>query len=233
VLSIRLSVPIDDAIIQAAARQFPFAASQALNDIAKAFQAQQLKYMRGHYTLRRPDFASKSVKITRFARKDSLVAEIAIDSPGGRSDVFAKFEAGDDKLPRSGRSLLAVPRVGSIVKPRKRALVPDELKPSALRDSPLLTIRTFVKPIKKNPSRLGIFAVDRAAEARKNASRRRNGRVLKRDANRARPSLLYTLIPKAEIAADLGFEVRGRDVIAGAWGDAFGRRWNAALASAR
>lgn len=229
---VRVQASISDALVQMAAKQLPFAMSKALNDGALAFQKAQIASMSETFTVRRRDFLQKSVKITHFATKSNLVAEIAVESPGGRSDVFGKFEDGGIKHPANGRHFLAIPRVGSFVKPRARSIVDDQHRPAALLKNPLLSMRTFVKPFKNDPSQLGIFAVDRVHEARLGASRR-SGKVSKRDLRRARPMLLFTLEAQAPIPADLHFELNAERVINGRWAFDFERRWLEATKTAR
>lgn len=195
--TVKVGVSVDRSRLEANARQVPFALKNTIASLLKAGQEAERARMAQVFTLRRKDFARLSVKITEFPTKTKLVGEVAISSPGGRSDIFGKFETGADKVPHNGRQFLAVPRTGSLVKKRKSSIVPDQLRPAALKHS--LTLRTFVKPFRKDPSKLGIFAVDRAAEARA----RRTGK--KRDANRARPTLLFTLIEEAPIADSLKF----------------------------
>jgi hypothetical protein len=197
VTTIKVGLTVDRSRLEANASQVPYALSRTILRVLKTGQAAQLEHMGQKFTIRRKDFARLSVKIVGFPNKNRPVGEIAISSPGGRSDIFAKFEDGKDKFPHAGRHFLAVPRTGSLVKKRQSSIVPPQLRPAALKDS--LTLRTFVKPFKKDPSKLGIFAVDRVSEARA----RRTGK--KRDSNRARPTLLYTLIDEAPIKDSLEF----------------------------
>jgi hypothetical protein len=112
-----------------AQRQYPYAAMQSLNDVALLFQYRQREHMHGIFTNRRRDWIDRSVKITAFAKKGSLIATVAIESPGGgnRSDILAKFESQTSKQPRDGRSLF-VP-----VDARRNAagIIPDSARPKA------------------------------------------------------------------------------------------------------
>jgi hypothetical protein len=221
--TLRVRTTIDTSKIEGAARQVPFALAKAITDVLKSGQAAEIKHMGQSFTIRRKDFARLSVKITGFPNKNKPVGEIAIASPGGRSDIFQKFETGADKFPHGGRTFIAVPRTGSLVKKRKSSIVPDRMRPKALQSS--ITLRTFVAPFKKDPSKMGIFAVDRAAEARA----RRTGK--KRDSNQARPTLLYTLIDEAPIKDSLEFVRTVTDQVIKDWPDAFAEEFAKAMAT--
>jgi hypothetical protein len=211
--TIKVGLTVDRSRLEANASQVPFALKNTIARVLKAGQAAEREHMARTFTLRRKDFADRSVKITEFPTKTKLVGEIAISSPGGRSDIFSKFETGGQKFPHNGRTFIAVPRTGSLVKKRKSSIVPEQLRPAALKDS--LTLRTFVKPFKKDASKQGIFAVDRVAEARA----RRTGK--KRDSNRARPTLLYTLIDEAPIQDSLEFVKTITDTVSRDFASAF------------
>jgi hypothetical protein len=232
VTTLKIALGVNAPTITHGADQVPFAMGRAILAVLKTGQKAQVEHMGRVFTIRRKNFARLSVKITGFPNKNKPVGEIAIQSPGGRSDIFSKFEHGGLKIPHEGRSFIAVPRVGSLVKRRKSSIVPEQLRPAALRDNPLLTLRTFVKPFKKDPSKLGLFAVDRAAESRVGAGRRA-GKVLKRDRNRARPSLLYTLIAEAPIQDTLDFVKTMTDTVSRDFGSEFEREFANALRTRR
>lgn len=195
--TLKITLGVNAPAITHGADQIPFAMSKAILAVLKTGQKAQIEHMGQTFTIRRKDFARLSVKIVGFPNKNKPVGEIAIRSPGGRSDIFEKFENGADKFPHAGRSFIAVPKTGSLVKKRKTSIVPDNLRPGALKANPLLSLRTFVKPFKNDPTKLGIFAVDRVAESR--------DRTKKRNRNKARPRLLYTLIDEAPITETLDF----------------------------
>jgi hypothetical protein len=221
--TLKITLGVNAPTITHGADQVPFAMSKAILAVLKTGQKAQVEHMGQTFTLRRKDFARLSVKITGFPNKNKPVGEIAIRSPGGRSDIFEKFEHGGDKFPHAGRSFIAVPRTGSLVKKRKSSIVPDHLRPKALQDS--LTLRTFVAPFKKDPSKQGIFAVDRAAESR--------NRKLKRNRNKARPTLLYTLIDEAPITATLDFVKTITDTVSKDFAQEFEREFANAMRTRR
>ena len=92
------------------AKQTPFALSVAINDTLKDAQKVQRAHQRRVFTVRRPQWIDRSVKIKPFATKRTLTGTMAIDPPGGKrtSDILAKFESGGRKQVREGRHL-AIP----------------------------------------------------------------------------------------------------------------------------
>lgn len=92
--------------------QIPFALSQALNKTALKVQSEVREDIQESFTLRRRDWAMRTVKIGRgdFAKKNRLRAIVRMESPGGgkRTDILAKFEKAHTKRPRGG-SRLAIP----------------------------------------------------------------------------------------------------------------------------
>ena len=131
--TIRVRTTVDVSKIEGAARQVPFALSKAINATLIKAQAKQRAHMAAEFTIRRKPFMERSVKITRFAKKASLIGELAIASPGDRSDIFAKFEQGGTKRPKDGHSL-AIPIVGSPVKRSTKTVVLAKNRPRALLD---------------------------------------------------------------------------------------------------
>jgi hypothetical protein len=90
-----------------AARQLPFATALAINRTLEEIQGAARAGIRERFTLRRPTFVERLVKINNAdrARKDRLAGRVGIQ--GARADLLTKFEAGGTKRP-AGRSI-AVP----------------------------------------------------------------------------------------------------------------------------
>ena len=109
-LGVVSNIDIVARILDGTARQLPFAMARAINGTAKDVQRAQTGRIRQVFTIRRPSFATRAVKIKPFARKDRLEAKLQIEPPGGkaRADIFAKFEKGGIKRPRGQH--LAIPR---------------------------------------------------------------------------------------------------------------------------
>lgn len=227
-------VHVDDGDVSRAMRdihanQLPFAEARAVLWTANDFQRGQYRRMADVFTLRRPDFARRSVKMRREDRptKQRPEATVRIESPGGRSDIFAKFEADRIKGPFRGRSI-AVPTDNV---PRSQSgVIPKFWRPSALLEDaqqvgrgPVIGTRGNVyrgKVRKRKGVRRAAFLI------RKPGGR---GTIFERDADELIP--LYQLVPRVSIDPVLGFERTARRVVAERWGDNFTRSFNAAVAS--
>jgi hypothetical protein len=221
-IALTIDVDIDDADIATMGRQLPFVISKAMNSSMVKAQSAELAHIERTFTIRRKDFAKRSVKITKFAKRDSLVAELAIDPPGGREDIFAKFERGGIKRPREGRSL-AIPVVGGPAKRTVRSIVADQMRPRAL----LSGESEFVTRTGRRVSRAASFggAFVRPAQDGKPAAIfvRRGKHIL----------LAYTLAPEAPIEPDLKFEDTVSTAFTRAFTPEFDRWWAEAVRTAR
>lgn len=98
---------VADWLLRLGRDQIPYATSLAINNVAKSAQRAQVAGMHERFTIRRPSFARRTVKIKPFATKRSLEAVLWIDPPGDTSDIWAKFEMGGVKQPRG--TAIAVP----------------------------------------------------------------------------------------------------------------------------
>jgi hypothetical protein len=94
-------------MISGLTQQLPFAYSVALNNTVNDAQAAVRAKLRGEFILRRPDFISRTIYIgpADRARKDRLSATVRINP---ERNFLAKFEEGEDKQARAGKSL-AIP----------------------------------------------------------------------------------------------------------------------------
>lgn len=120
------------------ARQLPYAARLAVNATATGLQAAQLTEQAKRFTIRRPQFARLSLKVT-FAKSGELTSRVGYADLGGQptSDMWTQHEPGTIKRPRQGRSI-AVP---VNVRRTKRDLISAANRPRALLDK---SGRTFV-----------------------------------------------------------------------------------------
>ena len=200
------------------ARQMPFATARAINWTAKDFQGRQVGHMTETFTVRRPQFVKYSVKIRPFATKEKQEATVRIDSPGGRSDIFAKFEADRIKSPFGvGRSIAVptehVPRTGAgvIQRPwRPRTLLAGNGSSTTVRGR---SVR----------GRRGTFLV------RKPSGR---GTLFQRtDKDTVVP--LYQLVPQVGIEPDLRFVDNAEREINARWASHFTRSFEQAVRTAR
>ena len=95
-MAINLEIGVESAgaerLLAAATGQLPFATSLAINNTAKDFQRVQIAGMFQRFTIRRPTYARRAVKIKPFATKHKLEARVSIDPPGGKPQVFGRHE---------------------------------------------------------------------------------------------------------------------------------------------
>ncbi len=193
------------------AKQTSFALSVAINDTLKDAQKVQRSHQRRVFTVRRPQFVDRSVKIKPFATKRTLEGTMAIDPPGGqqRSDIIAKFERGGQKRPRDGRHL-AVP---IDVKRTKAGVVTRRNRPKGflfkrVGRSIRGERRTFIIP------GVGIF---------QRVGRRKNSRI----------RLLYAFKTQVRIDRRLDFITNAERVVRQMFDRNFDRAFDRAVATAR
>ena len=110
------------------AKQTPFALANAINRTLEEGQVAMRAQLPREFTIRRPDFINRLVKIENAdrARKDRLVGRMGIQ--GNRADILTKFETGGVKLPIRGKSL-ALP---IDAKRNKYDIVPTGKRPGKL-----------------------------------------------------------------------------------------------------
>lgn len=112
--------------------QIPFALSRAVNSTALDVQRAVRNRQRSIFTLRRPEWADRSVKMVKFAKKSDPTAQIGIHPPGAtgeqRADIIAKFEDQTQKLPR-GRTI-AIP-VSARIKRGNTGIISKRDRPKA------------------------------------------------------------------------------------------------------
>ena len=129
-------------------KQMPFAISTAINETLKDGQRAQRAHQRSTFTVRRPQFVDKAVKIKPFANKRTLEGSMLIDPPGGqaRADILAKFESGGRKQPK--RKHIAIPvgarksRAGIVTRANRPKALNLTRKGKAVRGDK----RTYVVP---------------------------------------------------------------------------------------
>lgn len=209
------------------ADQVPFAQSVAINDTAKDFQKAERDRMEEIFTLRRKQFAFRSVKITHFARKHegARFAKIEIASPGGRKGIFEKFETEYFKDPYDGGSIAVptdeVPRTpAGVIQKRWR---PRSLFGSGSGAS----------------SRVGasgnvVYGRDSTYLIRKSSS---YGTIFRYDpsrrGDRGRGIVLYQLVPRVSIDPELEFEKTAQKTVDRVWTPNFLRAFDRAIRTAR
>jgi hypothetical protein len=221
---LRVSIDANAPMIQRGERQIPFALQKAVNASMITAQQKQLKRMATVFTLRRPQFAKLSVKITKFAKKFDPVGEIAISPPGGRADIFAKFEQGGLKKPRDGHNL-AIPIIGSPVKRTKTSIVAVQNRPRILLggDSQVTDRTGKVRGVKRGKTFGGAF-IRPAKDGKPAMIFVRQGKKLK---------LAYVLEPEAQIKPELDFVETITDSVKRTFSSDFTREFADAVAKSR
>lgn len=111
-MNIRVQVDTKELVrrMGALAQKAPQALANGINKTAEELQRVQRESQRRAFTVRRPQFVDRAVKIKPFARRNSLFAIVMIDPPGGqdRASILTQHEQGGQKHARSG-SRVAVP----------------------------------------------------------------------------------------------------------------------------
>lgn len=190
----------------------PFVESLAVNMTAKDFQKAQREHMGDVFTIRRQSFMRRSVKIKPFSSKRQSVreAKVAIDSPGGRSDIFGKFEEGGTKRPTSGT----------------RLAVPAEVRRT----------KTGVVSKAQRPRRFDFQLSGRSRGAEVYRGRRKTfmirrpdgtGGIFQRKGDQVRT--LYRFTPEAEIEPTLRFFENAERIVRDRFDVNFSRAWDKAL----
>lgn len=108
----------------------PKATAKGINETALQAQEAVRSRMTTEFTLRRKEWAKRSIKMVRFAKVGSLAAVLRVQPPGNadRSGILTQHEGGGEKKPRDG-SRLAVPDQ-SLTRGGKRVL-PARQRPKA------------------------------------------------------------------------------------------------------
>lgn len=214
-------------------RQFPFAASKAVNDLALETQDIQRRHDRSIFTARRGDWLDKNVKVG-FATKQRVIATVAIVAPGdaGKSDILGKFERGGDKRSIGSHGLVAIPMQA---KRSKAGVIPKEQRPKALqlRD----TTPAGDKMLGKGRSRSFILqmangerGIFQRVSSRSRDKRRLGRRLLGLDPNII---LIYWLQPSVKIRPELRLTQHAHEVARRSWADRFTLRFAEAMRTAR
>lgn len=205
--------------------QLPFATAKAINATALSFQKQQQKHMEDIFTVRRPRFTLRAVKIKPFAYKRRLWARVQIDPPGGRerADILTKFETDRFKVPFSS-SRLAVPTEN--VKRTPTGVVRKRYRISEMNLEPTGTGKVF--------SQKGRVAVGSVGARTVVAIRKAGGRGGIFMRTRSGESLpLYWFVPRVPIKPELDFVDNATRVVTKEWDDHFFEAFSGAIRNAR
>jgi hypothetical protein len=217
-IGVRLDFTAAAKALEQTERQYPFAASLALNNLANAGQQAQRVLVRREFTLRQETFILNTIKRfpgEDFATKRKLSAGYRVDP---RRDFLAKFEAGGEKHAIQGKSYVAVP-LPDLRRTKKglvpRSLYPSKFKPFADQASgiSLGQQRTFIVPTKKG---------NRVLLQRFGGTRGRRG-----------VRALYLFVPSVHIDPTLQFQQTAETVARSEWPRLFADALAHALETAR
>lgn len=197
--------------------QVPFATARAINDAALASQRVQRVHQQRVFEQRRPRWQERAVKIKPFATKRKPEAKISIDPPGGRgrAEMLTQHESDSRKTPFSGR-FVAVPT--EHVRRTASGVIRKSDRPSVIRERGRRG---------RGTTRRGEFG--RGTFLR---MRGRRGAIWERTQDGGlRP--LYWLVPSVPLDQRLDFFENVRTTVLSTFADAFTRRFDEAMRTAR
>lgn len=114
-------------------KELPVALSRGIGNTLVLAQTDELNRMKDSFTIRRENFAKRSLKI-QFAKPTNLVGTLSIADIAGRptADIFSKFESGTQKTPTSGGKI-AIPT--ELVKPDITKIISKSKRPRQLKNA--------------------------------------------------------------------------------------------------
>jgi hypothetical protein len=204
-------------------QHLPRATANGINKTLLAAQAEIRKRMEREFTLRRVDWAKRSVKMTKFGKVGPGIIEgrLAVESPGGgkRSDVLAQHEEAGEKKPRDG-GRLAIPDPTLTTQGTK--VIPKAKRPKAFQFTPwgkgpsaAVSIgknRTFL--VKKAGGLGGIYQrTGRKTRGASRGARRMASDIETRNTRDVNIRPLYRFTASAPIEERLHFTDTGRAVV--------------------
>ena len=130
-ISVKVDKKLFDREMKKYKNQIPFAVSKALNATITQAQTDIRGHMKEAFTIRREAFARNSIKVTEWAKKQSLKAVVAI-APPGQVDPFSMHVVGGTKRPVSGKSV-AIPL--RAIQPDKKKVISKAKRPRQLANS--------------------------------------------------------------------------------------------------
>lgn len=113
-------------------KELPVALSRGIGNTLVLAQTDELNRMKDSFTIRRENFAKRSLKI-QFAKPTNLVGTLSIADIAGRptADIFSKFESGGNKIAQGGK--IAIPT--ELVKPDVTKIISKGKRPRNLKNS--------------------------------------------------------------------------------------------------
>lgn len=203
------------------ADQVPFAEMLAVRQTGLDFQRVQRARLTDIFEQRRPRWQARSIKVTDWPTKQKPEMRIAVESPGGRSDVIGKFETETTKGPFRGRSVAVptehVPRTGAGV--IRKGWRPSKLFEGSRQHGSGRVIRSKGDVYR---GARGTFIIRRPG-GRGTIFRRHRGEIVP----------LYQLVPYVRITPELEFIETAERVVAEKWADNFVDAFDRAIRTAR
>lgn len=185
--------------------QIPFALANAVNSTALDVQRAARNRARSVFTIRRPEWVDRSMKIKQFATKRNPTAIVGIHPPGAtgaqRVDILGKFETDTQKLPR-GRSI-AIP-VSSRIKRGNSGIISSRDRPKAYN---------FRQVGKKIIGDRGTFIIRKADGSGMIFQRVKGPKAPKGMKRSSSIFALYILARRARIVPDLKFIPTAQNVV--------------------
>lgn len=203
--------------------QLPFVEMLAVRRTGLDFQEAQRARLEDIFTLRRERWAKRSMKVTDWPNKQKPEMRVAVESPGGRSDVLGKFETETTKSPVRGRSIAVptehVPRTGAgVIRKgwRPRELLGGDAGRQHGRGRVIGTRGDVFRGAKRT------FLIRRPG-GRGTIFRRHGGEVVP----------LYQLVPRVSITPELEFIDTAERVVGEKWAPNFVEAFDRAIRTAR
>lgn len=196
-------------------KQARYASAKAINATVLDIQREQIQQQRSKFTVRRPGWMDKAVKITPFANKSSLTAVVRIDPPGNSDSALTQHEEGGTKRPR-GKSL-AIP---DGARKNKAGIVTAGNRPRALQFVAHGTSGRVMKGDKRT-------VMIRDASGR--------GTIFRRKGKGKRSELVkvFNLVPQGRLIRRLGFVANATRTAEAKYVGHFQREYAKALATAK
>jgi hypothetical protein len=178
----------------------------ALNETAKAVQLEERANLDRKFTIRKPAFMYRLIKIFTFAsaRQGRPYAEIGIDPTKSRV-LLGLFEKGGEKAPAVGKNV-AVPLTGGPARPSFPQSVAAAFRFTALRLHP----RGKRRPLRFHPSALASAIAPQYIGAQRSFQIPKVG-IFQRIASGIRAVYLYVRRPRVDARLDF-YEVAKRAV---------------------
>lgn len=195
-------------------RQVPFALSVGINDALRGAQQAIRQRVMQTFIVRRKQWISQSIKITRFTTKRNLDAVLQVDPT---RNVLGKFESGGIKTSFRAGGSVSVPVE---VRPNPRSVIPGLLRPRAFR----------FQYAGKGPQATVFRGRDRTFLVRRGTA----GAIFQRTGRGPQAlKLLYVLTRQARIPASLQFKTTGLAAFRAHWPHAYRAALFRALRTAR